>query len=54
MEDRKEVGAKANQSKKSKGKKETQSGIDTQRKWFKKLGKIYYGYKKHIGGIKME
>ncbi|XOD68212.1 MAG: transposase [Flavobacteriales bacterium Tduv] len=33
-------------------KKETQSGIDTQGKWIKKSGKLYYGYKKHIGGNK--
>ncbi|XOD67565.1 MAG: hypothetical protein ACMUEL_06430 [Flavobacteriales bacterium Tduv] len=34
--------------KEKKGKK-TQSGVDTQGKWLKKLGKLYYGYKKHIG-----
>ncbi|XOD66878.1 MAG: hypothetical protein ACMUEL_02285 [Flavobacteriales bacterium Tduv] len=42
-------GEKANQSKKRKEKKETQSGVDTQGKWLKKSGKLYYGYKKHIG-----
>ncbi|XOD66816.1 MAG: transposase [Flavobacteriales bacterium Tduv] len=30
-------------------KKETQSGVETQGKWFKKSDKFYYGYKKHIG-----
>ncbi|XOD68094.1 MAG: transposase [Flavobacteriales bacterium Tduv] len=30
-------------------KKETQSGVDTQGKWLKKSGKLYYGYKKLIG-----
>ncbi|XOD68156.1 MAG: transposase [Flavobacteriales bacterium Tduv] len=29
-------------------KKETQSGVDTQGKWLKKSGKLYYKYKKHI------
>ncbi|XOD67234.1 MAG: hypothetical protein ACMUEL_04480 [Flavobacteriales bacterium Tduv] len=40
---------KANQSKKRKGKKETQLGVDTHGKWLKKSGKLYYGYKKHMG-----
>ncbi|XOD67370.1 MAG: hypothetical protein ACMUEL_05245 [Flavobacteriales bacterium Tduv] len=31
---------KANQSKKSKGKKETQLGVATQGKWLKKSGKL--------------
>ncbi|XOD67686.1 MAG: hypothetical protein ACMUEL_07120 [Flavobacteriales bacterium Tduv] len=41
VKDRKE-GGKANQSKKRKGKKETQSGVDIQGKCLKKSGKIYY------------
>ncbi|XOD67952.1 MAG: hypothetical protein ACMUEL_08735 [Flavobacteriales bacterium Tduv] len=47
-------GAKENQSKKNKVKKENQSGVDTQGKWLKKSGKLYYGYKNYIGGIKIE
>ncbi|XOD67051.1 MAG: hypothetical protein ACMUEL_03310 [Flavobacteriales bacterium Tduv] len=42
--------SKANQSKKRKGKKEAQSGVNTQEKWLKKSGKLYYGYKNHIEG----
>ncbi|XOD67239.1 MAG: transposase [Flavobacteriales bacterium Tduv] len=49
VENRKGIGEKANVSKKRKGKKEDQSGVDTQVKWLKKSGKLYYGYKKHIG-----
>ncbi|XOD67751.1 MAG: hypothetical protein ACMUEL_07525 [Flavobacteriales bacterium Tduv] len=49
VENRKEEKEKQ-VSQKSKGKKETQSGVDTQGKWLKKSGKLYYGYKKHIGG----
>ncbi|XOD67065.1 MAG: hypothetical protein ACMUEL_03395 [Flavobacteriales bacterium Tduv] len=49
VEDPEERGVKANQSKKRKGKKETQSGVETQGKWLKKSGKLYYRYKKHIG-----
>ncbi|XOD67245.1 MAG: hypothetical protein ACMUEL_04540 [Flavobacteriales bacterium Tduv] len=52
VKDRKEEGKKQIFSKKNKGKKETQSGVDTQGKWLKKSGKLYYGYKKHIGWIK--
>ncbi|XOD68071.1 MAG: transposase [Flavobacteriales bacterium Tduv] len=51
MEDRKKR-AKANQSKKRKGKKRDSIRSRTQGKWPKKSEKIYYGYKKHIGGIK--
>ncbi|XOD66903.1 MAG: hypothetical protein ACMUEL_02420 [Flavobacteriales bacterium Tduv] len=42
-------GAKANQSKKINGKKATRSRVNSKGKWLKKSGKIYYGYKKHIG-----
>ncbi|XOD66678.1 MAG: hypothetical protein ACMUEL_01120 [Flavobacteriales bacterium Tduv] len=34
---------------KARVKKETQLGVDIQGKWLKKLGKIYYEYKKQIG-----
>ncbi|XOD68268.1 MAG: transposase [Flavobacteriales bacterium Tduv] len=34
---------------KARVKKETKSGVDSQGKWLKKSGKLYYGYKKHIG-----
>ncbi|XOD66737.1 MAG: hypothetical protein ACMUEL_01435 [Flavobacteriales bacterium Tduv] len=33
---------------KQRQKNENQSGVDTQEKWLKKSGKLYYGYKKHI------
>ncbi|XOD66563.1 MAG: hypothetical protein ACMUEL_00445 [Flavobacteriales bacterium Tduv] len=50
VEDQKEEGGgKLNQSKKRKGKKKAQSGVDTQEKWLKRSGKLYYGYRKHIG-----
>ncbi|XOD68055.1 MAG: hypothetical protein ACMUEL_09360 [Flavobacteriales bacterium Tduv] len=39
---------------KARVKKESQSGVDTQGKWLKKSGKLYYRYKKQIGKIKME
>ncbi|XOD67916.1 MAG: transposase [Flavobacteriales bacterium Tduv] len=52
MEDRKEDGQKQISQRKARVKKETQSGIDTQGKWLNKSGKLYYGYKKHIGGNK--
>ncbi|XOD67143.1 MAG: hypothetical protein ACMUEL_03880 [Flavobacteriales bacterium Tduv] len=50
VEDRKKEGEKQISQRKAKAKKETQSGVDTQGKSLKKLGKIYYGYKKQIGG----
>ncbi|XOD67927.1 MAG: hypothetical protein ACMUEL_08570 [Flavobacteriales bacterium Tduv] len=37
---------------KARVKKEAQLGLDNQGKWLNSLGKLYYGYKKHIGGIK--
>ncbi|XOD67522.1 MAG: transposase [Flavobacteriales bacterium Tduv] len=49
VEDRKEEGKKQISQRKAGVKKETQSGVDTQGKWLKKSGKLYYGYKKHIG-----
>ncbi|XOD67938.1 MAG: hypothetical protein ACMUEL_08640 [Flavobacteriales bacterium Tduv] len=54
MYDRKEEGKKQISQRKARVKKQTQSGVDTQGKWLKKSGKLYYGYKKQIGGIKME
>ncbi|XOD66839.1 MAG: transposase [Flavobacteriales bacterium Tduv] len=52
LEDRKEEGQKQISQRKTRVKKETQSGVDTQGKWLKKSGKLYYGYKNHIGGDK--
>ncbi|XOD68207.1 MAG: transposase [Flavobacteriales bacterium Tduv] len=50
------MGRKRGKSKsvnrKAKVKKETQSGVDTQVKWLNTSGKLYYGYKKYIGGGK--
>ncbi|XOD68272.1 MAG: transposase [Flavobacteriales bacterium Tduv] len=55
VEDRKEEGKKQISQREARVKKESQSGVGTQVKWFKKSGKIYYGYKKYMGGgIKME
>ncbi|XOD67673.1 MAG: transposase [Flavobacteriales bacterium Tduv] len=53
VEDRKEEKKNQISQRKKRVKKETQSGVDTQGKWIKKSGKLYYGYKKHIGGDKM-
>ncbi|XOD67817.1 MAG: hypothetical protein ACMUEL_07950 [Flavobacteriales bacterium Tduv] len=50
VEDRKEEGQKQISQRKVRLKKETQSGVDTQGKWLKKSGKLYYRYKKIIGG----
>ncbi|XOD66583.1 MAG: transposase [Flavobacteriales bacterium Tduv] len=49
VEDRKEEREKQISQRKERAKKKTQSGVDTQGKWLKKSGKLYYGYKKHIG-----
>ncbi|XOD68189.1 MAG: transposase [Flavobacteriales bacterium Tduv] len=49
VEDRKEDGKKQISQRKERVKKETQSGVDIQGKYLKKSGKLYYGYKKHIG-----
>ncbi|XOD68028.1 MAG: hypothetical protein ACMUEL_09190 [Flavobacteriales bacterium Tduv] len=40
--------AKSKSVKENQGQKKTQSGVETQGKWLKKSGKLYYGYKKHI------
>ncbi|XOD67384.1 MAG: hypothetical protein ACMUEL_05335 [Flavobacteriales bacterium Tduv] len=48
VEDQKEKREKQISQRKARAKKETQSGVDTQRKWLKKSGKLYYEYKKHI------
>ncbi|XOD67694.1 MAG: transposase [Flavobacteriales bacterium Tduv] len=48
VEDRNEEVQKQISQRKTRVKKETQSGVDTQEKWLKKSGKLYYGYKKHI------
>ncbi|XOD67631.1 MAG: transposase [Flavobacteriales bacterium Tduv] len=52
VEARKEEGQKQISQRKARVKKKTQSGVDTQGKWLKKSGKLYYGYKNHIGGYK--
>ncbi|XOD66747.1 MAG: hypothetical protein ACMUEL_01485 [Flavobacteriales bacterium Tduv] len=49
MEDRKAEGQKQITQRKAR-KKKNQSRLDTQVKWLMKLGKLYYGYKKYIGG----
>ncbi|XOD67325.1 MAG: hypothetical protein ACMUEL_05005 [Flavobacteriales bacterium Tduv] len=49
VKDRKEEGKKQISKRKARLKKEIQSGVDTQGKLLKKLGKFYYGYKKLIG-----
>ncbi|XOD66693.1 MAG: hypothetical protein ACMUEL_01205 [Flavobacteriales bacterium Tduv] len=46
---RKEKGKSKSVKEKERVKKETQSGVETQGKWLKKSGKLYYGYKKNIG-----
>ncbi|XOD68063.1 MAG: hypothetical protein ACMUEL_09405 [Flavobacteriales bacterium Tduv] len=38
-----EEGKKQISQRKERVKKETQSGLDTQEKWLKKSGKLYYG-----------
>ncbi|XOD67993.1 MAG: hypothetical protein ACMUEL_08970 [Flavobacteriales bacterium Tduv] len=50
--DRKQKGEKQISQRKERVKKETQSGVDTQGKWLKKLDKLYYEGKKNIGGDK--
>ncbi|XOD67441.1 MAG: hypothetical protein ACMUEL_05685 [Flavobacteriales bacterium Tduv] len=45
---------KSKSVKEKQGKKRPQSGVETQVKWLKKLGKLYYGYKNLIEGGKME
>ncbi|XOD67707.1 MAG: hypothetical protein ACMUEL_07240 [Flavobacteriales bacterium Tduv] len=51
MEDRKEESQKQISQRKIR-KKEVQTGVDIQGKWLKKYRKLYYRYKKHIGGDK--
>ncbi|XOD67871.1 MAG: hypothetical protein ACMUEL_08260 [Flavobacteriales bacterium Tduv] len=50
VEAREEEEQKQISQRKAEVKKEIQSGVTTQRKWLKKSGKLYYGYKKHMGG----
>ncbi|XOD66904.1 MAG: hypothetical protein ACMUEL_02425 [Flavobacteriales bacterium Tduv] len=45
MEDRNEERKKQISQRKERVKKETESGVDTQGKWMKKSGKLYYVYK---------
>ncbi|XOD66854.1 MAG: transposase [Flavobacteriales bacterium Tduv] len=46
VEDREGRGQNQISQRKSRTKKETQSGVNPQGKWLKKSGKLYYGYKK--------